>query len=232
MTKQKVNPKKVAILISILLLPSFFYLILYSGEHNYQHLEYIGPKEVVTVTENGESRLDTLYHRIPAFSFIDQEGRTVTKANFEGKIYVADFFFATCPTICPKMATHLLQLQKKFEDKTDFKLLSHTVNPEHDTVKVLKDYAEKVHADSNVWHFVTGPKADIYRIAFEGYFANAQPDSIAPGGFLHSEMLFLIDRQGHIRGLFDGTSTAELKKMIDAIDALYLEDYVHLKEKK
>jgi protein SCO1/2 len=231
MNNQKINKKKVAVLFTILLLPSFFYLILYSAKHNYERLAYIGPKEVVEVVENGETRYDTIYHTIPDFSFTDQEGRTVTQADFEGRIYVADFFFATCPSICPKMTTHMLQIQEKFEDKDDFKLLSHTVNPEHDTVEVLKAYADEVHADPDVWHFVTGPKEAIYDIAFKGYFANAQPDSIAPGGFLHSEMLFLIDRQGHIRGLFDGTSTAEMKKLIDAIDALYLEEYVTFKEK-
>ena len=232
MTEKKTSrKKKVAVLITILLLPSFFCLILSSGQHHYQQLPYIGPKEAVLKTVDGKEVVDTNYHTIPPFSFTNQYGREVTNKDFRGRIYVADFFFATCPSICPKMATHLLQIQNKFTDKEDFRILSHTVNPEHDSVKVLLEYAEKVHADSSVWHFVTGDKKDIYDVAFNGYFANAQPDSIAPGGFLHSQMLFLIDREGHIRGLFDGTSTTEMKKLVDAIDILYLEDAVPLKKK-
>ena len=224
MSNNKIFNKKVAVLIIILLLPSFFYLLLYTGEHNYHRLSYFGPKEV------GENGVDTIYHTIPDFEFTDQTGSTIDQELFKGKIYVADFFFATCPTICPKMATHLLQVQKKFEDKEDFLILSHTVNPEHDNVEVLAEYAKEVHANNDIWHFVTGEKEKIYDIAFKGYFANAQPDSIAPGGFLHSQMLFLIDRKGHIRGLFDGTSTTEMELLIDAIDALYLEDHVPLKD--
>jgi len=224
MEEKKKSYRKVLILIVILLLPSFFYLFLYTGEHNFNPPEHYGPKKVDP--ESG----DTIYHQIPEFSFTDQIGRTITHKDFEDHIYVADFFFATCPTICPKMATHLLEIQDKFQDKSDFKILSHTVNPEHDTVEVLFEYAKKVHADNDVWHFVTGPKEDIYDIAFKGYFANASEDSIAPGGFLHSQMLFLIDKNRHIRGLFDGTSTSEMKKLIDAIDALSMEEYVPKKK--
>jgi protein SCO1/2 len=216
---------KVVILVTILLLPSLFYLFLHTGVNRFKTLPVLGPKEY---SQGGS---DTIYHTIPDFTFINQNGEVVTQADYKNKIYVADFFFATCPTICPKMATHMFELQKHFYDRPDFKLLSHTVNPEHDSVEVLKAYAEKVHALDSVWNFVTGDKEDIYNIAFEGYFVNALRDTLAPGGFLHSEYLILIDKKGRIRGIFDGTSTAETNDLMDAIEILYREEHAPLKQK-
>ena len=217
--------KKGAILFAILLLPTIFFFILHSGSHNFKPPQVFGPKSLAA---NG---VDTIYHTIPYFEFTNHLGEKVTSKDYEGKIYVADFFFATCPTICPKMSTHMLELQKHFYDRPEFKLLSHTVNPEHDSVEVLFEYARKVHARDSVWDFVTGKKEDIYKIAFEGYFANAMEDEVAPGGFLHSSNLFLIDKKGRIRGIFDGTSTREVESLMDAIQILLREEYVPLKTK-
>jgi len=227
---EKSKYQKPFILIAILLLPSIFYLVLYSGEHNYTRLPYVGPKEGVL---NEDGKYDTLYHTIPYFEFTNQDGKTVTSDDLLGNIYVADFFFVTCPTICPKMTTNMGYIQKKFEDRDDLKFLSMTVNPEHDTPEVLKEYAEKVHANTDSWSFVTGDKDEIYDIAFDGFFVNVMKDSIAPGGFLHSQMLILVDRKGHVRGYFDGTVYSEMKKdLTDAIDILYKEDVVPFKGKK
>jgi|SRR5690554_1373689 len=216
---------KVVILFSILLLPSLVYLLLNTGINNFRILPIYGPK----VLAEG-STTDTIYHTIPSFSFINQNGETVSSEEYKGKIYVADFFFVTCPTICPKMTTHMLELQKHFHDLKKFRLLSFTVNPEHDTQEVLKEYSEKVHSSDSLWNFLTGDRDEIYKLAFEGYFANAMEDEIAPGGFLHSSNLFLIDGQGRIRGIFDGTSTAETNDLKDAIKILYKEEYVPLKK--
>ena len=219
--------KKVFFLVSILLLPSFFYLMLYTGEHNYIRLPYIGPREAI---ENDAGGFDTLYHKIPYFEFTNQEGISVSSDDLLGSVYIADFFFATCPTICPKMATNMAYVQNKFEDRKNLRFISITVNPEHDTPKVLKEYAEMIHADTRNWDFLTGNQEAIYDIAFKGFFVNANKDEIAPGGFLHSQYLLLIDKQGHIRGVFDGTIHKEIKeKLTDAIDILYKEDVVPLK---
>lgn len=218
--------QKVVILVSILLLPSLFYLVLHTGENNFHPLPYFGPR---TLAEG--SSTDTIYHSIPNFEFTNHLGETVTQEDYKGKIYVADFFFVSCPTICPKMTTHMLELQKHFYDREDFRLLSHTVNPEHDTVQVLYDYSRKVHAIDSLWNFVTGKKEDIYKVAFEGYFANAMEDEVAPGGFLHSSNLFLIDKEGRIRGIFDGTVTSEVNDLMDAIEILYREEFAPLKDK-
>lgn len=221
--------KKFIYLIAILLLPSLFYLFLYTGKHNFHRLEYIGPKEAVL---NSEGKYDTTYHQIPYFEFVNQDGKKVTRDDLLGHVYIADFFFATCPTICPKMTTNMSYIQNKFKDNKNLRYLSITVNPEHDSVSVLKEYADKVHADTESWDFVTGNKDSIYEIAFNGFFVSAQRDSIAPGGFLHSGMLILVDKNAHIRGYFDGTTHKEVKEqLIDALDILYKEDIVPLKGK-
>ncbi|GAB4248675.1 MAG: hypothetical protein Kow0079_00950 [Vicingaceae bacterium] len=220
---------KVIVLGAILLLPSFFYFFLYSGEYHYKRLPILGPKEVIE-KENG--KIDTLYHTIPSFKLINQKNETITEQDLLGNIVVADFFFVTCPSICPKMTTNLKFIQDKFKERKDFKIVSFTVNPEHDTVEVLADYAKKVHADESNWSFATGPKKDIYDLAFNGFFVSASRDSLAPGGFLHSGMIILLDKKGRIRGYFDGTVHKTIKEdLVDAIDILYKEEFVALKEK-
>jgi protein SCO1/2 len=224
--------KKAAILIAILLVPSLLYLLLSTGTNNFKPLPYMGPKEAVEVMKDGEMVVDTIYHSIPAFQFTDQNGDLFSSETLKGKIYVANFFFATCPTICPKVSTNMLQVQDRFKDRKDFSLVSFTVNPEHDTPEVLKEYAEKVHATDGVWTFLTGDKESIYDIGFKGYFVSAQKDSIAPGGFLHSSNMMLIDGEGRLRGIFDGTSVSETNDLFDAVDILLVEKYVPRKKRK
>jgi len=208
-------------------LPSIFYLTLYTGEHNFKKLAYIGPKKVV---ENADGTIDSVYHTIPYFELTNQDGKKVTRDDLLGSVYIADFFFVNCPTICPKMTTNMLYIQDKFKDRKDLRFISITVNPEHDSVAVLKEYANTVHADTKNWDFLTGDKQAIYDIAFNGFFVSAQKDEIAPGGFLHAQYFLLIDKQAHIRGIFDGTIHKEIKeKLTDAIDVLYKEEVVPLK---
>jgi protein SCO1/2 len=226
------NPKykKIIILTGILLLPSLVYLFLYTGKHNFNKLEFIGPREAVL---NSDGKYDTNYHQIPYFEFINQDGKKISRDDLLGHVYVADFFFVNCPTICPKMTTNMGYIQNKFKDNKNLRFLSITVNPEQDSVPVLAEYAKKVHANTESWNFVTGKKDEIYDIAFNGFFVSAQKDSIAPGGFLHSGMLILVDKNAHIRGYFDGTTHKVIKEqLIDAIDILYKEDIVPLKGSK
>lgn len=217
--------KKAAILFSILLLPSLLYLLLNTGSNNFTPLPILGPRQPITVIENGEEVTDTLYHTIPEFSFTNQFGKTINSKDVEGKIYVADFFFTSCPTICPQMATHMLQIQNRFADRDDFLLLSHTIDPKNDDVERLKEYGEKVHAEKGFWHLLTGEKDSIYKIAMEGYFVSAMKDDSAPGGYLHSGQFVLVDKKGRIRGLFDGTSTSDVNNLYDAVEILYREEF-------
>lgn len=172
---------------------------------------------------DGKEKTDTVYHTIPSFEFINQNGDTVTENYFTNKIYAADFFFSTCPGICPKMMTQMGRISEAKKDQEDFLIISHTVNPAHDSVAVLAEYAKTVHADAKRWMLVTGNKKDIYDIAIDGYKLAVDEDPRAPGGFLHSELFVLIDKNRRVRGYYDGTDSAQVNKLINDISILSAE---------
>lgn len=167
---------------------------------------------------------DTIYHTIADFSFVNQDSVAVTNKTFEGKIYVADFFFTSCRTICPKMKTQMLRVYDSIETDPDVALLSHTIDPEFDTVGLLHDYAERLGVSSDKWHFVTGDKDQIYNIAQTSYFATAMEDKAEPDGFIHSGAFLLIDKQKRIRGKYDGTLEEEVNRLLKDIQKLKAED--------
>ncbi|MEX1189485.1 MAG: SCO family protein [Bacteroidia bacterium] len=203
----------------ILIVPSVAYLILTTGKHNIKKLGYFGPKTP------GETPGDTIYKSIPEFEFIDQNGQAFGSSNLKDKIYVANFFFTSCPSICPAMQTLMKKVQDTddFQKLNDFKLVSFTVDPETDTSEELKKFAERVGADEGRWYFLTGEKQKIYDLAYTGFMANAMEDENADGGFLHSDMILLIDRDKHIRGIYEGTSLKDVKRLIDEIKVLVAE---------
>jgi len=218
-------------LFGILILPTALYIFFTTGKHNIISLPYFGEKTVVKNIVEGKERIDTVYHKIPPFQFTNQLGETVTQETFEGKIYVANFFFTTCPTICPKMSAQMLRAQQKLSDFDDVMFLSHTVDPEADSVEALYEYAQLVHADHSKWHFVTGDKQTIYEQGVRGYLVSTQEDALAPGGFLHSELLILIDENKHIRGFYDGTSVTEVNRLIDEVKVLIADRQVDRKSR-
>jgi protein SCO1/2 len=173
---------------------------------------------------DGKERIDSVYHIIPAFRFINQNGDTVTERDFNDKIFVADFFFSTCPSICPKMMTQMNRIAVAEKDQPDFMILSHSVNPEHDSVPVLAEYAKRVHADGIKWMLVTGNKKEIYDIAMDGYKLPLSEDPREPGGFLHSGLFVLIDKEKRVRGYYDGTDSVEVNKLINDIKILSSEN--------
>ncbi len=169
----------------------------------------------------GKITTDTIYHTIENFVFFDQDSNRVSRQTVEGKVYVADFFFSTCPSICPVMATQMLRVYERYKENKDFMILSHSIDPEYDTVGLLKDYAQRLGVEENGnWRFLTGTETDVYELGEGQYFATAQPDATAPGGFLHSGAFLLIDRKGRIRGHYDGTKPEEVDKMMKDIDLL------------
>ena len=216
---------KAVSLIVLLLLPASIYFILTLGKHNMLSLPIYGEKNVEIKTIDGEPVADTIYHKIQDFAFVNHHGDTVTQNDFEDKIYVADFFFTTCPGICPKMTAGMLRLQEKLKDYPQVMFLSHTVDPENDTVEALAAYAQKVHAGEQ-WHFVTGNKNEIYKQGVYSYLVSTQEDVLAPGGFLHSELFILVDKERRIRGFYDGTNLSEINKLIDAIKVLIAQGMV------
>lgn len=213
--------KKPLLLIIILLLPALVYVFFSTGKHGMARLPvYYPTDEVRTIVVDGKERTDTVYHTLPPFKLINQKGDTVTEKTFENKIYVADFFFTTCPTICPVMMTQMQRVNESYGQKDDFMILSHTVNPSHDTVEVLAEYAKHINADPQKWMLVTGNKKDIYDLGVDGYKLAVDEDPRAPGGFLHSELFVLVDKQKRIRGYYDGTDTAAVNKLIKDINIL------------
>jgi len=172
-------------------------------------LPYLGFHDI-----NGQ---DTVYHKIPKFAFVNQDSVMVTNETFNGKLYIADFFFTSCPTICPKVTKNMLQLYKQYEGNDSLLFLSHTIDTKRDSVERLKKYADNLGVSSDKWMFVTGDKDEIYEIA-DDYMSIATENPDAPGGFDHSGWLLLIDDQGHIRSFVDGTKDEKVeifKKDID-----------------
>jgi protein SCO1/2 len=182
-------------------------------------LPYYGEPTITSHEENGTLVADTLYPVIPSFSFVNQDGKEVTGKTFDGGIYVADFFFTTCPTICPKMKAELLRVYNAFKNEQRVKILSHTIDPEHDTVQVLSEYAGRLQVTSDKWNFVTGNKDSIYTIA-EYYLCSAEEAPAEPGGYIHSGALVLIDHHKNIRGIYDGTRPEEVDQLIKDIPLL------------
>lgn len=187
-------------------------------------LPIIGKKRIVTKQVDGESVKDTVQHRVPEFQFIDQDSAVVTHNTFDGSIYVADFFFTSCPTICPEMTENMHKVYKSFADNERVKFLSHSVDPERDTPAALKNYAQKLGVKSSKWKFVTGRMDSIYKIGKQGYMASMEEDEDAPGGFLHSGQFFLVDDQRRIRGIYRGTKEKSVKKLIEDIQILLKQD--------
>jgi protein SCO1 len=157
---------------------------------------------------------DTTYHTIAPFQFVDQDSVIITNETFKGKIYIADFFFTSCRTICPIMKTQMLRVYDSIQHDSDVLILSHTIDPEYDTVALLHDFANRLGVKSEKWHFVTGAQDSIYKIAQTSYFATAMEDKNEPDGFIHSGAFLLIDKQQRIRGKYDGTKEEDVNRLI------------------
>jgi len=163
------------------------------------------------------------YHTIADFSFTNQNGKTITQKDYEGKIYVADFFFTTCKSICPKMTTNLVDVQKAFLDNPKVKLLSFTVMPDIDNVEVLKEYAKINGVDADKWNLVTGDKKAIYTMARKSYLAVKQGKPEELYDMVHTENFILVDSKKRVRGFYDGTKKEEIQRLIADLNWL-LED--------
>lgn len=174
---------------------------------------------IPTVTENG----DTIQHSIRDFRFIDQDSNIITPQTFEDKIYVADFFFTSCPSICPIMTKEMKRIYDTFEGVNQLMFLSHSIDTRHDSVPVLKAYANKLNIDHKRWRFVTGEKSEIYEIAND-YFNVAYEEPDAPGGYDHSGKLILVDQNKHVRAFCEGTDSESVTQFIEDIKILLNEN--------
>ena len=160
------------------------------------------------------------YHTISDFSFTNQNGKSITQKDYEGKVYVANFFFTSCKSICPKMTTNLVEVQKAFLDNSKVKLLSFSVMPDVDSVSVLKEYAKINSVIDSKWNLVTGDKKAIYAMARKSYLAVKQGKPEELYDMVHTENFVLVDSKRRIRGFYDGTKKEEIQRLIEDINWL------------
>ena len=191
-------------------------------------LPMMGERDVRPRADGGPA--DTVFATVPAFHLTDQARQVITKKTFAGRAYVTDFFFATCPGICPKMQGELLKVYTKYAKDPRVVFLSHTIDPAHDTIPVLLDYAQRLGiTDATRWHFTTTgahgeptAKDTVFQLA-RAYFTAALPDKQAPGGFAHNGTFALVDDQGHIRGLYDSLNAQEVARLFEELPILLAE---------
>ena len=188
-----------------------------------ESLPILGPREPKVLVVDGKTQIDTLYHTIPDFALLDQDSQMVTQKTVADKIYVADFFFTSCPSICPKMKSQMLRVYEKYKDNPRVALLSHSIDPTHDTVAVLRDYAGRLGVKSSTWHFLTGNRDTILDLAQKHYFTSAMVDKAMPGGFEHSGAFLLVDEHRRLRGHYDGTNAQDVDKLLKDMDLLLSE---------
>ncbi|MFD0764859.1 SCO family protein [Mucilaginibacter lutimaris] len=186
-------------------------------------LPIMGNREAVTKTVNGKTVVDTVYQTIPDFKFVNQYGDTITQKNLKGDIYVADFFFTTCPSICPIMHRNMLKVYSEFKSVPDFKIISHTIDPKHDSVAVMKKYADKLGISGDKWWLLQGDKEKTYDLGQKNYLVAVKQDDGTPGGYVHQGWFVLVDKQKRIRGYYDGTDEKQVAKMIEDIKILRAE---------
>ena len=198
-------------------------LLLLASCQSTDRLPILGQKELITKTVNGKTVTDSVEHSIPDFQFVSQDGDIVSGRTMAGKIYVADFFFTTCPTICPKMKTQLKRVYDRFKGNPNVMLLSHTIDPTHDSVAVLREFAQSLGVEGKQWLFVTGDKEKIYDIGQNSYMVSAAEDASAPGGVVHSGAFILVDTKKHIRGIYDGTTAEGVDKLMADMDKVLAE---------
>ncbi len=220
------NINKVGILIGILAVPAFIFVFLRLFGHNYFKLPYLMP-EIDATGQVVMSGADTVFHKIPNFELIDQNGERFSSAQTKGKIYIADFFFTRCGTTCPKLSTNLTRIQSLFANDPNILIVSHSVDPKHDSSAVLQKYAQKYDVKSGKWFLLTGDKKAIYDLAIKGYKLPAADASEYDKNiksidetFIHSEKLLLIDKEGFVRGIYDGTFGPDVERLIGEVKVL------------
>lgn len=187
-------------------------------------LPIFGMRDTKTVTlADGTTQVDTVYQTIPNFSFLNQDSTYITNATFKDKIYVADFFFTSCPSICPIMHRNMKKVYEEYKSNPDVGFLSHTIDFKYDKPSVLKRYASKLGVDDKKWQFAYGSKEEIYTIAEKSYLVSAIIDSTQKGMYVHQGWLVLIDKDRRARGYYDGTDEKAVEQLAKDIPVLLAE---------
>jgi len=207
---------KAGLLVAILVIPALIFLFLKNFGKNHFRLPVFFAMDSVKTDKGYEI---TNAHAIPEFTLTTHNGRNFSFTEFKDDIKVIDFFFTRCGSICPKMTNQLTRIQEVFEKDEDIKILSITVDPLYDTPDTLKNYADQYGAN-NKWLFLTGEKDTIYKLAQKGFFLSAMEDQEHPVDFIHSEKIVLVDKNGWIRGYYNGTDKKDVDRLIDEIRVL------------
>lgn len=217
--------KKAALILgSVLLVLSIGIYLGYRMFDKPPRLKVFNPTDVNAKLVSPDVRSVYANHKIRDFKLVNHLGDTITEKQFEGKIYVADFFFTTCPSICPKMSTQMTRVQEEFKDDDKIMMLSHTVFPETDSVPVLAAYADVYGVNPERWMLATGDKKEIYDLARKSYFAIVDEGGNGDeSDFIHTENFVLVDPNKRIRGYYDGTSPEDVDRLIKEIKILRLE---------
>jgi protein SCO1 len=208
-------------LITMLVFSGVFLSISYNLLNKDKGLPILNPSDVNPELVDTTIQYKSKYHTIADFSFTNQNGKIITQKDYENKIYVADFFFTTCQTICPKMTKNMGDVQKAILNNPKVKLLSFSVQPDYDSVEILKKYAQEKGVNDTKWNLVTGNKKDIYYLARKSYLAVKTGSPSELYDMVHTENFILVDAKKRIRGFYDGTSKGDVEKLIEDINWLY-----------
>ena len=198
----------------LLLFAAIFRLLQACTNKSDNKLPILGNREPVERIVDGKTIVDTVYQTISAFSYLNQDSVLVTDKDFDHKIYIADFFFTSCNTICPVMHRNLLEVYKKFKDNPNVKILSHSIDVKYDLPSRLKSYASKLGVESDKWVFVHGSRDSIFNISAKSYLVAAYEDNADPQGLVHQGWFVLVDTKKQLRGAYDGTSEEQVKQMM------------------
>jgi len=198
--------------------------LIYNTLNVYQPLPIYQPASVSAELVDSTLHYQKKYHKIADFALLNQNGKTITQDDYKNKIYVADFFFTTCQTICPIMTDHMVKIQKEILNDDEVMLLSHSVTPEIDTVAQLKRYAVKKGVNDKKWNLVTGDKKEIYDLARKSYLAVKDAEFGGPFDMVHTENFMLIDKKRQIRGFYDGTKQEDIDRLLSDISILKAEN--------
>jgi len=230
------NMKKWFILFIILLFPYLIVQVIEKATHNILTLGYL-EKEIISTDESGKiyQAIDSV--KVPSFKLLNQNGEYISNVDLMGYNYIVNFFFTSCPTICPTTTLNLIELQKKINayDIENFKIISISVDPANDTPLKMKEYAQSMNIDLSNWSFLTGPEQEIYDIVTSGFSLAVGKDDLAPGGVFHSPSITIVDKQGYIRTgidkkknirfVYDGTLYSDIKLLTGEIQRLSITDY-------
>ena len=208
--------------LSLLTLALSFTAIISCNSDN-KKLPILGSREPIEKIVDGKTVIDTVYQTIPNFSFVNQDSVIINQDSLNNSIYVADFFFTSCPSICPIMSKNMLGIYEKYKGNPEVRFLSHSIDPKHDTIPILKKYAKKLGVEGTQWSFLLGNRDSIYHMAKDGYMNYAKENANIPGGFEHSGYFILVDKQKRIRGAYDGTDKKQVEMLGKDMDILLAE---------